>query len=108
MFQTITGKPFCPIAAIAAPENFCCAGKLFGGLVSQTRTPPECVGNSKGRPGGGSGNPQGVGGRKDYVTRAPLRKLTGRGKGSSQNLRHEQRRHSVQFLRRQLVRQLGP
>src|SRR5262249_52110174 len=43
MFQTITGKPLCPIAAIAAPENFCCAGKLFGGLVSQTRTPPECA-----------------------------------------------------------------
>src|SRR5262249_1724934 len=32
--------------------------KLFGGLVSQTRTPPEC-GNPKGRFGRGLGNPHG-------------------------------------------------
>src|SRR5262249_21374756 len=31
-----------------------------------------------------------VGGMKDYVTRAPLRKLTGVPKGSSRNVRHEQ------------------
>src|SRR5262249_37075257 len=51
MFQTITGKPFCQSPPLLRR-------KLFGGLVSQTRTPPEC-GNPKGRFGRGLGNPHG-------------------------------------------------
>src|SRR5262249_16984616 len=46
-------------------------------------------------------------GQRD-ITRAPLRKLTGAPKASSRNVRHEQRRQSVQLLRRQLVRQIRP
>src|SRR5262249_22825348 len=52
---------------------------FYGGR--KTRTPPE-----RGREGRGLGNPHGVGGMKGYVTRAPLRKLAGRAKGSSRNV----------------------
>src|SRR5262249_5055432 len=53
---SVTGKPFCPIAAIAAPET-------FRRLLSQTRTPPDC-GICKGRSGGVSGTlTKGAGGR---------------------------------------------
>src|SRR6516165_8330286 len=33
MFQTITGKPFCPIAAIAAPENFSAGSSRCGNSI---------------------------------------------------------------------------
>src|SRR5215467_12653720 len=88
MFQTITGKPFCPIAAIAAPENFCCAGKLFGGLISQTRTPPECAIQREVR--AGSREPSWCGRYEGLCYEGSVSQTHGRSKGSSRNVRHEQ------------------
>src|SRR6516165_2969163 len=51
-------------------------------VICQTRTPPE-----HGQNGRGLGNPH-LGPRD--VMRAPLRKLAGRAKGSSRNVRHGQ------------------
>src|SRR5215510_2001744 len=78
MFQTITGKPFCPIAAIAAPENFS-AGS------SRRREPRPSVWLPKGDcPGGVSGTlTKGLGGLHQGEHR-------GRGECSSRNVRHEQ------------------
>jgi len=50
MFQTITGSP-----SVQSPPLL--RRKLFGGLVSQTRTPPDCVAILKGGSGGVSGTP---------------------------------------------------
>src|SRR5215831_2188991 len=90
MFQTITGKPFCPIAAIAAPENFCCAGKLFGGLVSQTRTPPECAIQREVR--AGSREPSWCGRYEGLCYEGSVSQTHGRGKGSSRNSATDDRR----------------
>src|SRR5215471_10766215 len=90
MFQTITGKPFCPIAAIAAPENFCCAGKLFGGLVSQTRTPPECAIQREVR--AGSREPSWCGRYEGLCYEGSVSQTHGRGKGSSRNSAADDRR----------------
>jgi hypothetical protein len=57
-----------------------CDGRAEESHSAKTRTPPEM---EKGR---GLGNPQMW---ANYVTRAPLRKLAGRAKGSSRNVRHE-------------------
>src|SRR5262249_22263761 len=59
-----------------------CDGRAEESLSAKTRTPPEM---EKGR---GLGNPQMW--ANYYVTRAPLRKLTRRAKGSARNVRHNQ------------------
>src|SRR5262249_9156264 len=75
-FQSITGKPFCPIAAIAAPETFRRAR-----LADEN---PARVWQCKGRSGGVSGTlTRGTG-------RTPSTKTPQRGGCSSQNVPHEQ------------------
>src|SRR6516165_5455260 len=78
-FQSITGKPFCPIAAIAAPETFRRAR-----LADEN---PARLSQSKGRFGRGLGNPQMW---ANYVTRAPLLQTQGCAQSSSRNVRHDQ------------------
>ena len=51
MFRTITGKRFCPIAAIAAPKAF--------GRARLADESPARLWQSKGRFGRGLGNPHG-------------------------------------------------
>src|SRR5215813_6484708 len=54
MFQTIMGKPFCLIAAVAAPEG------LSAGSSRKREPRPTVVAQSKGRFGRGFGNPHGA------------------------------------------------
>jgi hypothetical protein len=69
MFQTITGKPFCPMAAIAAPEAY--------RRVRLADENPARVLALQREVRAGFGNPHGVGDTKGFVVRAPLRKLMG-------------------------------
>ena len=98
MFQTITGKRFCPIAAIAAPETY----RL---VRLADENPARLCGNPKGRFGRGLGNPHGwiLGERKRGV---PPEEPSGRVRGSVPNsLRRRfglrrQFAHAISRLRR--------
>src|SRR5262249_32964666 len=77
MFQTITGKPFCPIAAIASPEGFS-AG------LSCKRKPRPSVWCVKGGARAGSREPS-----QRVLGGLPPGKHPGRGECSSRNVRHK-------------------
>src|SRR5262245_21231808 len=77
MFQTLRVSP-----SVQSPPWL--RRKLFGGLVSQTRTPPECGNPKGGRAGSREPSPKGLGGLHQQ-------KHPGRSACSSRKVRHEMR-----------------